>query len=326
MNEKYKNGAVAYKMTTDIVKVSQDSTMKDVLGILSRDVRKFEMIDYIYVIDSKGKLLGVLSLSEIFKNPGPTRVSKVMTRRVIAVSPAENEERVAHLALKHGIKSIPVVQWGKLLGAVPAESIMHIINRSLQKNILSFAGIHKSHLKFENVMDAPLMTSIKHRIPWLLIGLLGIIVTAAFIDIFEGLLASHLILAFFIPAIVYMSDGLGTQHQTLFIRDLAISKFSMSRYFWRQTLIALGIGLILSVITYGSVQVFWGESYIGLIISIAMFITLLASSTSSLLTTYLIFRAGGDPALGGGPLATIISDFSSVVIYFLLASVMLGTV
>src|SRR3989344_8117298 len=125
--------------------------------------------------------------------------------------------KMANLALKHGLKAIPIVEKNKLIGVVLTNRILSIINRSLHKNILYFAGIHKDHLNFEDTSRVPLTLSLLHRTPWLVIGLIGVIFIAFFINRFEDILNKHLILAFFIPAIVYMSSALGTQNQTLLI-------------------------------------------------------------------------------------------------------------
>ncbi len=325
MVQKLKKDSIAHKMISEVPTARANEKISAVMRRLSIESKLLKNIDYIYVLNKHEKLIGVVSIRELFAHSKSVELEKVMNRNIISVSPDTDQEKVAHLALKHNIKSVPVVKRGRLLGVVPSNKLISILNRSLQEDILHFAGIHKSHLEYENTMEIPLFMTIWHRIPWLIIGLLGIIFTAAFINIFEATLEKYLILAFFIPAIVYMSDALGTQHQTLFIRDLAIlgKELKLKQYYLRQITIGLFLALLIAVLVYAIVSLFWKQYYIAFVIAVSMFIALLITSITSLLITSLINKLGQDPALGSGPFATIISDFTSIVIYFLIASLLL---
>ena len=322
MTKKYKPDSIERQMITEIIKVRQDDTIKDIFSTISKGREQFKVIDYIYVIDKNKKLLGVISINEIFNYSKNTRLDKIMKKELITISPDAKEEKAAHLALKHGIKAVPVVKNGVLLGAVPAKKLISILNRSLHKNILHFAGIHKSHLTYENTTDVPLFLSVVHRIPWLIIGLVGIMIAASFISLFEPILKKYLELAFFIPAIVYMSSALGTQHQILFVRDLTVlgKELNVGGYFLKQTFIAGVIGLFISGLTFLTIFFIWKKLLIGFVISISLFAALMVTNFTSLITTLILYRSGRDPALGSGPFATVLSDLTSIIIYFIIAS------
>ncbi len=318
---KYPHGSAAHQMTTEVIRVRRQNTIADVIKILKKG-KKFRITDYIYVLNDNDKLVGVISIDELFDHKRNTHLDKVMKKDLVTVNPNIDQEKVVHLALKHGIKAVPVVEKGTLLGVVGTKEILHTLNRSLQEDILHFAGIHKSHLQYENTLEVPMRLSIIHRIPWLIIGLIGIMFAASFISIFESILEKYLILAFFIPAIVYMSGALGTQHQTLFIRDLSVlgKELRLGYYFARQMLIAFFLGLIISILVFLGVFFFWKDVFVGFVIAASMFIALLTTSFTSLIMTLIIKKFGQDPALGSGPLATVISDITSIIIYFLIAS------
>jgi len=318
--QKYQPNAVIHKIVKEVPIFSQTSTLKSIKGRLLGE-KQYKNFDYIYLSDEKGKLSGVLSFKEFMDNSESSKAENVMNKKPISVSPDTDQEQVAHIALKHGIKSVPVVEDGKLLGVVTSDKMVSILNRSLQEDILHFAGIHKSHLEFENTMKVPLNKAVMHRLPWLLVGLIGIIIAAAFINLFEATLEKYIILAFFVPAIVYMASALGTQHQTLFIRDLTIlgKELKFSHYFFRQTLIAFIIGVVISVLVFFAVTLFWHERFIAIVISVSMFATLMITSSTSLFVTLIIYKLGQDPAVGSGPFATVISDMTSIVVYMLMA-------
>lgn len=304
---------------------TKDSTIKKTIEMLKKESKIYESIDYIYVTENDGKLVGVFSIKELFNHSPETKVNKIMISKVISVSSKTSSEQVADIALKYGIKSVPIVESSKLVGMIPPRNVSKMINNSLRKDIFHFAGIHRSHLEYENTLQVPLAKSVVHRLPWLVVGLIGVIITAAIIGLFEGILESKIILAFFIPAIVYISGALGNQLQALFIRDLAVmgEKLKIHQYIIKQTAISGVIAVIISLITLVGVNLFWKNSEVAGVISLAMFASIIITNFTSFIITYSLKKAGKDPALGAGPFATMVSDATSIVVYLVIASAML---
>ncbi len=305
--------------------VLKNSTIKQVIEMLKKESKIYDSIDYIYVTEENGELVGVFSIKDLFKYSPNTPVKKFMITKVISVSSKTKSEQVADIALKYGIKSIPIIESEKLVGMIPPKKVSKMINDSLRKDIFHFAGIHKSHLEYENTLQVPLIKSVEHRIPWLLVGLIGVIITAGVIGLFEKTLEANLILAFFIPAVVYISGALGNQIQALFIRDLTVmgEKLKIHEYIIKQTAISSIIAVIVAITTLIGLSIFWKNSGIGLIISIAMFTSIMITNFTSFAITYSLKKAGKDPALGAGPFATMISDATSIIAYLIIASWML---
>lgn len=303
-----------------------DDTIHDVLRVLEKDGTVYDNVDYVYVVDKEGKLLGVFSGKYLFNLPKKTVISKIMTStRLVTVSRDMELERVADLALKHDLKAIPVVEDGKLLGVVSSRTIMSVVNRALKQDIFHFAGIHKSHLDFESSMEIPLFKIIKDRLLWLLIGLVGAVVMALYIGMFEETLSKYILIASFVPAIVYLSDALGTQLQAVFVRDLAVLGKSLNfrKYFFRQVWASFIISLVVGFLLFLIVSLIWQTKFMALIISFAAFVSLFFTSITALVITILIKKFKSDPALGSGPLATVISDVTTIVIYFLVVTLLL---
>jgi len=313
-------------MITEIVVADRHDTINHILKILRADVGKFKTIDYIYVTDKQKNLIGVISIKILFKYSKQTNLEDIMTTKLVTISPDTDQEKVADLAVKHDLKAVPIVVDKKILGVVPIENILPILNKALREDILHLAGIHKAHLNYENTLAVPFLSGIMHRIPWLLTGLFGITLAALFISLFEAQLQKYLIIAFFIPAIVYMSNALGTQHQTLFIRDIAImgKELKLKTYFIKIILMSLILAIVIGSVLFLIISLFWKQPYIAFVVSFAMVITLIITSISALSITLLIKKLKMDPALGSGPFATIISDMSSIVVYFLIVFLFLG--
>ena len=315
-----KNNPIEEYFITKIPIVKENATVRSVLLMLEKINTKYDSVDYVYVVDKEENLVGVFYIQELFNNPKNTPIKKFMQKEVVSVSFDTEIEKVAHIALTHNIKQVPVVESKKIIGAFSSRKILSTINKSLKKDIFHFAGIHKSHLDFENSLEIPLFKAIKSRLFWLIIGFAGAMLMALYISLFEETLVKYLIIASFVPAIVYISDALGTQFQTIFIRDLAIlgKELNFKKYFFRQMIIGFLIAFIFAVIMFFFIFLFWHISRIAFIISLASFIALIITSFTSLLITILIKKFKFDPALGSGPIATIISDLTSVIIYFLI--------
>ncbi len=322
----YPPHTAARRAITEVPLAQKNETVKSVLHRLRSPAEELKMTDYVYVINRRGLLEGVVSLKDLLRHSEDTKLGSLMKKKVVVVSPETHQEKAADLAVKHNIKAIPIVKRGKLLGVVPMRQILLILNRALREDVLTFAGIHKAHLNYENTLAVPLFKGILHRLPWLLVGLVGISLTAGFIGLFEGVLQSHLILALFVPAVVYMADALGTQHQTLFVRDLAVlgKELQMKKYFLKQMLIGSLVAALLGALMFLIINFFWQQPFIGLIIALALFMALVVTSFTALAITLVITKLQLDPALGSGPLATIISDVTSIVIYFVVSFALLG--
>ena len=300
--------------------VQQQATVKSVLSMLEKFGKKYDSVDCIYVIDPSGSFLGFFHVKELFHRPKDALVSSFLTKGTVTAHLEMELEKAAHLALQHNLIQVPVVKDKKLIGVVSSREILSTINRSLRKDIFHFAGIHHSHLDFQDSMEIPFFKSVRHRLSWLIVGFIGAMLMAVYIGLFEETLTHYLIIASFVPAIVYISDALGTQFQTIFVRDLAImgKELNVRLYFIRHLGIGLFIAMIIGLIMFSSIWLIWRQPRIAFIISLAAFITLLITSFTSLFVTLLIRRFKFDPALGSGPIATIISDMTSVIIYFVI--------
>ncbi len=300
--------------------VNKNANVKSVLTILENIKNKYDSVDYVYVVDKREKLIGFFNVQELFNNSKNTPIMKFMKKAQVTVSLGSEIEKIAHLALKNNLKQIPVIESGKLIGVVTSREILSTINNSLRKDILHFAGIHKSHMDFENSLEIPLYKAIKSRLSWLIVGFFGTLLMALYMGLFDDTLSRYIIIATFVPAIVYISDALGTQFQTVFVRDLAIlgRELNIKKYFLRQMEIAFLIASVMGILMFIFISLIWRLVNISIIISFATFITLLVTAFTSLFITLLIRKFNFDPALGSGPVATIISDMTSVVIYFII--------
>lgn len=176
----------------------------------------------------------------------------------------------------------------------------------------------------DDVVHLNLSRLVKHRLPWLILGLAGGIATAGIVTSFEEVISSNLILAAYIPLIVYMADAVGTQMEAFIIRDLVTRRsFNFGLYFYRQLLVLGIVGIILSgslgIVTWYLHQ----QLIISLILALSLLLAILSSAISGLVIPYLFDFFDLDPANASGPTATIIQDMVSVSVYLWVARAIL---
>lgn len=175
----------------------------------------------------------------------------------------------------------------------------------------------------ENTVKEPIEHLISDRLPWLFLGLVGGVVTTFIISKYEALLAVDIRLTFFIPIIVYLSDAVGTQTETIYIRILGKEKVNFQRYLWKETVVGLGLGIVFGLLL-GFFTALWLKSIaLGLTIGLTLFINQTLAPALAVTIPNLLRRSHSDPALGAGPVATIIQDLLCVLIYFLVASIII---
>jgi magnesium transporter len=314
------------RMTTDVPTAKTNQTVGQVQKALMRSVDAHETINYIYVLDEVRKLIGVLSIKDLYRYKPSVKVSLVFKRDpIVSVHATAHQERVAYLALRHNIKAVPVVdQDHTFLGVIPSDAILSILYKETHEDLLRRAGVHYGHPLFDNVLTMTLWQSVRHRLPWLFVGLLGGILAAQVISGFEETIAENLILAAFIPLIVYMGGAVSAQMSMFVIRDLAVERrLPFLRYILRQLFIITVIGGGLSLLTYASTRVFYGQPHVSTVLAVSLFGAIVSSVFTGLIIPQVFCRMKMDPANASGPIATIIQDLLSIVIYFAVASSLL---
>lgn len=323
---KWPKGTVGRKMTDQIISAKPNKTIAEVIARLRLPGGTPEMLHYIYVVDDHRRLLGVLSSKDLFRQKLNTVLVNIMTKdQLITIGPEASREEATYLALKHNLKAIPVVdQQNTLLGVVSDSTIFSTLYKEVHADLLHLAGIFQPKKIMDDILHTSLWRSFAHRIPWLLIGLFGGIVAARVVGTFEQTLSQNLVLAAYIPLIVYMSDAVGTQMEAFIIRDFAIdNKLNFKKYFFSQLLIVVMIATTVSLALLVMTNRFYPDSAISIVISVAMFVATVSSVFTGLLIPRLLRSLRQDPANASGPIATVIQDVLSIVIYFTIATKLL---
>ena len=244
-------------MITNVPVYSAHDTIEEIEKRLAHDSPEFSSMDYIYITSPENILKGVISIKNMLRNQDKTlKASDIMIKDLVTVSENTDHEKVVYQALSNGLKAIPVVDADcKFLGVVPYDTILQIFNHEVEGDIFKFGGIfHKVGEEYTSI-NSTATHMIQSRLPWLIIGVIGGILAASLIAIFEELLASFIALASFIPVMVYMSDAAGAQTEALIIRSMALdTQLNIRRYLTREIIVAIALaavsGLFASILAY----------------------------------------------------------------------------
>jgi magnesium transporter len=283
--------------------------------------RRFDCADLVLVTTPDRRVVGVLPIAELIALEPGVRLEAAMLREFPTARNDSDQERVASLALHHGLTAIPVTdERGGLVGVVPAEALLAILRREHVEDLHLLAGVARETEFAREAMEAPPTRRARHRLPWLLVGLGGSVVATAVMAYFEGVLEKHLAVAFFVPGIVYLADAIGTQTESIAVRGLSLSHARIGRLLAGEIRTGLLIGAVLGTITFAGVWLAMSDARLALAVALALVVAGGLATTIGLALPWALDRLGRDPAYGSGPLATIIQDVLSLAVYFVTVS------
>jgi magnesium transporter len=171
--------------------------------------------------------------------------------------------------------------------------------------------------------EEPVLRRFLHRLPWLVVGLAGAFAAANIVGAFEAQLTERVIFAFFIPGIVYLADAVGTQTETLVIRGISVG-VPVGRIVGREVLTGLLVGAVIALISFGVALVWWGEADVALVVALTLLAACSIATAVAMALPWAFRQFGMDPVFGSGPLATVIQDLLSILLYFAIATAIAG--
>ncbi|MCM2358201.1 MAG: magnesium transporter [Geobacteraceae bacterium] len=299
----------------------------DTVGAVLRGLpgKTFDTGDAVYLVDEEGRLKGLVRLTDLFRLPEEMAVGEVVRGEPPMVFPEEDQESVAELAIRHDMAAVPVVnREGTLLGVVPPRSLIKILRLEHIEDMHRFTGIVDGGMQARHALEAPPVRRARDRLPWLLVGLVGSMLATYIVAAFERTLEERIVVVFFIPGIVYLADAIGTQTEAIVVRGLSFSNSSFRHLLIGEMRAGLLIGSVLGAAAFPAVLLFFGEIRLAFAVSLSIVMAGGLATSIGLLLPWLLSRMGKDPALGSGPVATIIQDVLSVLIYFVIVEAILA--
>lgn len=276
---------------------------------------QWDVLGELYLVDEAGRLLGVVDGRALLAAPAGQRVGELGRARV-AVRATDDQETVAQGALRAGVTAMPVVDdEGRLLGVVPPLALVDILHREHVEDLHRLAGISREQRFARDALELPPTRRARDRLPWLLVGVAGSAVATYVMTRYEHTLQQRVAVSFFVPAIVYLADAVGTQTEACVVRGLSLTRMSLFDLLRGEAGTGLLLGLMLGGVAFPLVWLGFGDVRLAIAVAVAVLVAAAAATTVGLLLPWALQRAGHDPAFGSGPLATVVQDVLSLVVY-----------
>ncbi|MBA2622173.1 MAG: magnesium transporter [Chthoniobacterales bacterium] len=337
----YPEGSVGRLMTPDFIAVHADWTIKEVLEYVREHGQDSETLNVIYVVDERGKLLDDLRIREILLQPLHSKVSELMNENFVSLRVAEPEQDAVHVFRKYDRTVLPVTDSNAVLvGMVTIDDMLDVAEEEATEDIHKFGGMEALE---EPYMRIPLMTMVGKRAPWLVVLLIGEMLTATAMAFYEHEIAKAVVLAVFLPMIISSGGNSGSQASTLIIRAMALGEVTL-RDWWRvmkrELMAGALLGVFLGVIGAARVAIWsvvlekyrgekiYGEYWpqVAATIGITLTCVVLWGSLSGSMLPFALRRFGLDPATSSAPFVATLVDVTGVIIYFSIALfIMRGT-
>ncbi|WP_206912348.1 magnesium transporter MgtE [Enterococcus sp. DIV0840] len=314
----YEDDTAGSIMTTEFVSIVANQTVRSAMYVLKNQADVAETIYYVYVVDQENHLVGVISLRDLIVNDDDTMISDVLSERVISVHVGDDQEDVAQTIRDYDFLALPVTDYDDhLLGIVTVDDIIDVIDDEAASDYSGLAGVN-----IEEVSENPIKAASK-RLPWLITLLFLGMSTATLISHYEELVSEASILAVFISLITGTAGNAGTQSLAVAVRRLAISDEKDNNFgclIISEVLTGLVTGAVTGVAIFIVVGIWQHNFPLGFVIGMAMLCAITVANLAGSLIPMLMDKLGFDPAVASGPFITTLSDLTSVLIYFNIAS------
>ncbi len=321
---RYEEDVAGGLMMTEIIAVPASSTVEQVVARFRSEPEEFDFdVQYVYVVDSGRRLVGVLPIRELLLARGNPVLESVMIREPVSVEADTALEDLEDVFDRWGFLGIPVVDRGsQLLGVVTEAAVRDAVGERAEADHLKAAGI----VGGEELRTMPLFLRSRRRLSWLSVNIVLNVVAASVIAMYEETLAAVIALAFFLPIISDMSGCSGNQAVAVSVRELALGLVKPYEvyYVWLKE---IGIGVINGAVLgllIGVVAWLWrGNPYLGVVVGLALTINTMIAVSIGGAVPLLLKRFKMDPALASGPVLTTITDICGFLLVLGIATAML---
>jgi magnesium transporter len=322
-------------MATELVRVHVNSNAIECVREIREQADNVENIYAIYVVDDNEKLVGLLHLKKLIVSSTRSKVSDIYDAKVISVKTNTDAEEVANLMDKYNLVVLPVVDaLGRLVGRITVDDVLDVRREEETEDVQKMGGMEALD---EPYMNMSIWGILRKRAGWLVILFLGETLTASAMSFFENEIAKAVILAMFIPLIISSGGNTGSQASTLVIRALALGEITV-RDWWliirKEIKVGLLLGILLGVIGFFRVVIwaqfstFYGPHWmqIAMTVGFSLVGVVLWGNTIGSLFPLILKRLGLDPAVSSAPFVATLVDITGLVIYFTVASMLLGSI
>ena len=246
-----------------------------------------------------------------------------METDVHSIGASEDQEKAAQIIRKYDLFSLPVIDQKEcLVGRITVDDIIDVMDEEHAEDISRMTGTIEEEYGTE-----PTLKATQNRLPWLVICMLGSIVTGIVIQMYEITIAETIALVSFIPVITATGGNSGVQASTVVVREIALDRMDITKVWeevWRQLKIALSLGLVCGIVLTVLADLWKKNSLLGMIVGVSIFLVVVWSNFVGVVIPVIFKRLKIDPAIASGPLITTLNDVIGVFIYLSVATMLLS--
>jgi magnesium transporter len=308
-------------MNPKVFALSEEMTAGEAITALqsSRDV---EVVFYLYVIDARRHLVGVVSLRRLLLVPAATPLKRIMTTDLISVRVDTDQEEVARQVASYNILAIPVVdEENKIAGIITVDDVIDVIKDEATEDVYRLAGLSGDDRVFSTPSE-----SIRKRLPWLQVNLVTAFLAASVVALFEGTIAQWATLAVFMPVVAGMGGNAAMQTLTVIVRGIALGELTFAntrKALFKEALVGVANGFGCGIIAGLVVWVWKGSPGLGAVIGAAMVINMFVAATAGTLIPLGLRALKVDPALASSVFITTLTDVFGFLSFLGLATILL---
>src|SRR3954454_17386284 len=309
-------------MNPNVFALSEELTVGEAITEL-QSARDVEMVFYLYVVDARRHLVGVVSLRRLLLVSPETPLKRIMTADLISVQVDTDQEEVARQVASYNLLAIPVVEEeNKLVGVITVDDVIDVIKDEATEDVYRLAGVAGDDLVFTSAWD-----SLRKRLPWLIVNLATAFLAASVVALFSRTIDKVVALAVFMPVVAGMGGNAATQTLTVIVRGIALGELTWGnsrKALFKEASVGVGNGIACGLVGAVVVWLFSGDRVLAAILAMAMVINMFVAAAAGTVIPLALRAMKVDPALASAVFITTLTDVFGFFSFLGLATVMLN--
>ena len=326
----YPEDSAGSVMTGEFLELRKSMTVTQAIETIRKTGLDKETVYVAYVTDAQRHLEGVVSLKDLLFAASDDIIENIKETNITSATTHDDQETVAAAISKYDLLVMPVVDMeGRLVGIVTVDDAMDVMEEEATEDIEKMAAILPTDKPY---LKTSVPETVKARVPWLLILMLSATVTGAIITHYEAALGTWVVLTAFMPMIMGTGGNAGGQSSMTIIRSLSLGEVvpgDVLRVLWKELRVSLLCGIVMGLATF--VKVFLIDLHadsanliVAAVVSLTLVVTVVLAKLVGALLPIAVKKVGLDPAVMASPFVTTIVDALSLLLYFKIASLLLG--
>ena len=319
---RYEENVAGGLMAKELIKARINWTVVQCVEEIRKQAENVSKFYQVFVVDENDVLLGKVALQDLIISDARKIVADIYESDIVSVQTYLEDWQVAEIMKKYDLESVPVVNvQNQLLGRITIDDVVDVITEQAEEERQIMAGISEDVEEDDSVWR-----NTRARLPWLIIGIIGGLINAKFMGLFEAELARVTAIAFFTPLIQATGGNVGIQSSSLIVQSLANPDY-VDEGLWKRLVkvffVAILNGLVLSLIVLAANILLFDEYRLSMVVAFALFSVIVFASFVGTITPLILNRFGFNPALAAGPFITTTNDLLGLTLYFFTVHLML---